>query len=134
MHRVRLTVGGNKLTYDGDPSSPAISLLDLKIHLKDTPNKVVIEYSLLPIADASGYVYVDIRKGMYGLKETGIIAYKRLVRNLHPHGYVPVAHTRGIWTHSTCADALHHVEEVSVVVIGKKLDTEVVYIEGEGGG
>ena len=58
----------------------------MRIHIKYNPNKVVVKYSLLPIADASGYVYVDIRKGMYGLKESGIIAFKRLVRNLHPHG------------------------------------------------
>ena len=62
---------------------------------------MVVEYSLLPIADLSGYVYVEIRKGMYGLKESGIIAYKRLVRNLQPHGYFPEAHTPGIWNQST---------------------------------
>ena len=121
-YRVCLTVGGYKLTYNGDPSSPAISLLDLKIHLnsvisdarkgaryltsdiinyflnnpmanfqymrihlKDIPNEVVVEYSLLSIAAASGYIYVKIIKGMYGLKESGIIAYKRLVSNLQPH-------------------------------------------------
>ena len=32
-HCVCLTFGGYKLAYDGDPSSPAISLLNLKIHL-----------------------------------------------------------------------------------------------------
>ena len=32
----------------------------MRIHLKDIPNKVVVEYSLLPIADLSGYVYPDI--------------------------------------------------------------------------
>ena len=32
-HRVFLTAGGEKLTYDGDRSFPSISLLDLKIHL-----------------------------------------------------------------------------------------------------
>ena len=133
-----LTVGGDKLTYDCDSSSPAISLIDLKIHLnsvisdarkdtryltvdiinyylnnplanyqymrihlKDIPNEVVIEYSLLPIADSSRYVYVEIRKGVYGLKESSIISYKRLVRNLQPHGYAPVAHTPGLWTHAT---------------------------------
>ena len=32
-HQVCLTVGGNKLTYDGDLSSPEICLLNLKIHL-----------------------------------------------------------------------------------------------------
>ena len=135
---VPLAVGGDKLTYDGGPIYPAISLLDLRIHLnfvisytwkgahyltadiinyylnnpmanfqymrihlKDIPNEVIVDYSLLPIADANGYVYVDIRKGIYGLKEASIITYKRLVRNLQPHGYAPVAHTYGLWTHST---------------------------------
>ena len=32
-HRVRLTVGGDKLDYEEDPSSPAVSLLDTKILL-----------------------------------------------------------------------------------------------------
>ena len=73
----------------------------MRINLKDIPNKVIAEYSLLPFADSSGYVYVKIRKGMYGLKESGIIAYKRLVRNLQPQGYAPVAHTPGLWTHTT---------------------------------
>ena len=62
---------------------------------------MIVEYSLLPISDSSGYVYVEIRKGMYGLKEAGIIAYKRLVRNLQPHGYTPVAHTPSLWNHTT---------------------------------
>ena len=38
---------------------------------------------------------------MYGLKEAGIIAYKRLVRNLQPHSYAHVSHTPGLWTHTT---------------------------------
>ena len=38
---------------------------------------------------------------MYGLKEAVIIAYKRLVRNLHPHDYAPVAHTPSLWTQTT---------------------------------
>ena len=73
----------------------------MRIHLKDNPNKVVVEYSPLPISDSSGYIYVKIRKGMYRLKESGIIAYKCLVHNLQPNGYVPVARTPGLWTHLT---------------------------------
>ena len=137
-HRVCLTVGGDKITYNGDPISPAISLLDFKIHLnyvisdarkgdcymtvviinyylnkpmsnlqymqihlRGIPHEVIFEYSLLSIADSSGYVHVDIRKGMYGLKEAGIISYTRLVRNLQPHGYAPVENNSGLWTHYT---------------------------------
>ena len=71
------------------------------IHLKYIPNEVIVEYSLLTIADSRGYIYVKIRKGMYVLKEAGIISYKRLVCNLEPHGYAPVPHTPGLWTHTT---------------------------------
>ena len=35
-HRVRLTAGGDKLDYFGDPSSPAVSLLNVKIHINST--------------------------------------------------------------------------------------------------
>ena len=35
-HRVRLTFGGDKLDFPGDPSSPAVSLLTTKIHLNST--------------------------------------------------------------------------------------------------
>ena len=35
-HRIRLTAGGDKLDYPGDPSSPAVSLLNVKIHINST--------------------------------------------------------------------------------------------------
>ena len=34
-HRVRLTSGGDKLEYPGDPSSPEVYLLKLKIHINE---------------------------------------------------------------------------------------------------
>ena len=77
----------------------------MRVHLKDIPDKVIVEYSLLPIPNSSRYVYLEIRKGMYGIKEAGIIAYKRLVRNLQPHCYNPVAHTPGLWTQTNLPTA-----------------------------
>ena len=38
----------------------------------------------------NGYMYIELRKVMYGLKEAGILAFKYLVENLAPHGYHPV--------------------------------------------
>ena len=58
------------------------------------------EYNIQDI-QSNGFVYVEIRKGMYGLKEAGIIAFKRLVEKLAPHGYHPCKHTPGLWTHTT---------------------------------
>jgi len=52
------------------------------------------------IAD-DGYVYLEIRRGMYGLKEADIIAFNQLVKKLAPHGYEPMPFTPGLWRHRT---------------------------------
>ena len=36
---------------------------------------------------------------MYGLKQAALLAYNKLVQHLAPHGYRPVPHSRGLWTH-----------------------------------
>ena len=46
----------------------------MRIHLKYIPHKLVLDYSLLYISDTCGYVYVQIRKNMYELKEANIIS------------------------------------------------------------
>ena len=137
-HRVRCTAGGNLLDYPDDPSSPAVSVLDAKIHINSTisdahkgarymcvdiknfylgnnmdyyqylrvsiniiPTEIVIEYNLKNYVEPDGYVYFEIRKGMYGLKEAGIIAFNNLVKNLAPFGYEPMPYTPGLWRHKT---------------------------------
>ena len=47
------------------------------------------------------YIYVRIRRGMYGLKQAAILAYQQLVTHLQPYGYVPVKGTTGIFKHLT---------------------------------
>jgi hypothetical protein len=54
----------------------------------------------IPTAD-DGYVYLEIRRGMYGLKEAGISAFNQLVKNLEPAGYEPMPFTPGLWRHRT---------------------------------
>jgi hypothetical protein len=50
---------------------------------------------------ADGYVYLEIRRGMYGLKEAAIIAFNQLVAKLDPAGYEPMPFTPGLWRHRT---------------------------------
>jgi hypothetical protein len=38
---------------------------------------------------------------MYGLPQSGILAYDQLVRNLSTHGYAHCTHTPGLWSQST---------------------------------
>jgi hypothetical protein len=54
----------------------------------------------IPIA-GDGYVYLEIRRGMYGLKEAGILAFNQLVQKLKPAGCEPMPFTPGCWRHRT---------------------------------
>ena len=44
---------------------------------------------------------MEIRKGMYGLKQARQIANNRLQLNLSKHGYFPTRTTPGLWKHET---------------------------------
>jgi hypothetical protein len=46
-----------------------------------------------------GYVYAEVRKGMYGLPQAGKLANDRLRKFLAPAGYVPCTVTPGLWRH-----------------------------------
>jgi hypothetical protein len=45
----------------------------------------------------NGWVYLEIRKGMYGLKQAGLLANQMLQKRLKPFGYYPVRHMTGLW-------------------------------------
>ena len=64
------------------------------------PQEVFDEYPEM-VVEADGYVYFEARKGIYGLKEAGLLAFKHLVTNLKPHGYEPMPFTPGLWRHIT---------------------------------
>ena len=51
--------------------------------------------------DKDGYVYCEIREGVYGLKEAGCVAFHNLVNNLAPFGCEPMPCTPGLWSHIT---------------------------------
>eukprot|EP00804_Cyclotella_cryptica_P019675 CCRYP_016443-RA/>CCRYP_016443-RA protein AED:0.57 eAED:0.37 QI:0/0/0/1/1/1/2/0/345 len=44
-----------------------------------------------------GFIYMEIRRGCYGLPQSGILANKLLKKRLAKHGYFEVAHTPGLW-------------------------------------
>ena len=47
----------------------------------------------------NGYIYSEIRKGMYGLPQSGILANQQLVRRLEPWWYSPCNNIPGLWRH-----------------------------------
>ena len=131
--RIRFTVGGDRIVYDGNVSTPTADLttvkcllnsvistkgarfmtMDIKdfylnnpmeryeymrIPMKDIPDVIIQQYKLNDIAH-NGSVLVEIRKGMYGLPQAGIIAQERLIKHLAGYGYTPTTHTPGLYTH-----------------------------------
>ena len=133
VHRVRLTVGGDKLVFDGDTATQCASLVTTKIHLNsvistkgaryacidiknmyygtpmqeyeymriryaEIPPEIIQQYKLDNIQH-NGWVYLQIRKGMPGLKQAGKIANTRLTKHLERYGYRPCPLTPSLWKH-----------------------------------
>ena len=133
IHRVRVTVGGDRLDYPGITSTSCASLTTTKCLLNSTlstpqarfmvldiknfyygtpmdryeymklpigliPDEIVVQYKLHDLVH-DGYVYLEIRKGMPGLKQAGRIASERLTKHLAKSGYSPVARTPSLWKH-----------------------------------
>ena len=137
-YRIRITVGGDKLSYDKDAGSPAANLLETKILLNSTisdankgarfmsldikdhflatpmrdpeymrvpfkyfPQDIIDKYNLDLKVSATGYIYIEIKKGMPGLKQAALLAYEHLKNSLAPYGYYPIPGTAGLWEHKS---------------------------------
>jgi hypothetical protein len=59
----------------------------------------IIQHYRLNEKVLNGYLYMEIRKGMYGLPQAGILANKLLKERLAHHGYFEQPHTPRLWKH-----------------------------------
>jgi hypothetical protein len=67
----------------------------MKMLLSRFPEEIVQKYNLNDLA-VDGWVYIEIRKGMYGLKQAVLLTNQLLQTRLAPFGYYPARHTPGI--------------------------------------
>jgi hypothetical protein len=76
----------------------------MKMLLSRFPEEIIQKYNLNALA-VDGWIYIEIRKGMYGLKQSGLLANQLLQTRLAPFkilfGYYPAHHTPGLWLHKT---------------------------------
>ena len=56
----------------------------MRIPLKIIPQEIIDNYDLKGLVDDQGWIYMRIEKGMYGLKQAGIIANHELVKHMAP--------------------------------------------------
>ena len=90
-----------------------------------------IKYDTIPPANINKYnldklvhndhVYIEIRKGMYGLKQAGVLANLHLESLLKKDGYIKTKHTPGLWKHINRPIAFTLcVDDFGVKYIGKQ--------------
>jgi hypothetical protein len=73
----------------------------MRLQIADMPNDVIKHYNLTDLATPDGYVYCEIKKGMYGLPQAGIIAQQLLEKQLQQHGYRQSKTTPSLKKHNT---------------------------------
>jgi hypothetical protein len=92
----------------------------MKMLLSRFPEEIVQKYNLNTLA-VDGWVYIEIRKGMYGLKQAGLLANQLLHPLLAPFGYYPARHTPGLWLHRTRPISFTLVvDDFAVKYVGKQ--------------
>jgi hypothetical protein len=72
----------------------------MKMLLSRFPEEIIQRFNLNSLA-VDGWVYIEIRKGMYVLKQAGLHANQLLQTRLAPYGYYPARQTPGLWLHKT---------------------------------
>ena len=82
-------------------NTPMVYFEYMKLPLSMFPQEIVEKYNLKDRVAADGYVYMEIIKGIPGLKQAGWLASNRLTKNLASNGYAPVPHTQSLWLHHT---------------------------------
>jgi hypothetical protein len=93
----------------------------MRLPISIIPEEIINLYNLRDIVDDNGWVHIEIRKGMYGLPQAGILANKLLQQRLSKHGYHPVRHTHGLWRHTTRPIAFSLVvDDFGVKYVGRE--------------
>jgi hypothetical protein len=92
----------------------------MKMLLSRFPEEIVQKYRLNALA-VDSWVYIEIRKGMYGLKQAGLLANQLLQTRLAPFVYYPARHTPGLWLHHTRPISFTLVmDDFAVKYVGKQ--------------
>ena len=72
----------------------------MKIPIGLFPPWIIKQYNLLHHV-RKGYIYLEMRRAVWGLPQAGILANKLLQRRLAPHGYYECKQTLGLWKHTS---------------------------------
>ena len=63
------------------------------------PEDIIEEYKLQSKVNNRGFVHCEVRRGMYGLPQAGLIAQEQLIKRLKKAGYYQSESSPGFWKH-----------------------------------
>jgi hypothetical protein len=86
--------------------TPLPRLEYMKILLSRFPEEIIQKYNLNDLA-VDGWVYIEFRKCMYGVKQAGLLANQLLQTRQAPFEYYRARHTPGMWLHKTPLSLSH---------------------------
>lgn len=72
----------------------------MKIPYRLFPQDIINRYNL-ESKKHGDYIYVRIKREMYGLKQAAVLAYQQLCDHLKTHGYVPIQSSKCMFQHKT---------------------------------
>ena len=72
----------------------------MRLKLRNLPEREVQHYNLAEKTTRDGYVYVDIKRGVYGLPQAGLIAQQLLEKRLNKKVYHQSEINLGLWKHT----------------------------------
>ena len=73
----------------------------MRLQISIIIQEIVDKYNMKSLVDANGCFYMKTSKGMYGLKQGGIISHCKLIKHLAPYVYHPVPFIPSLWKHDT---------------------------------
>ena len=72
----------------------------MKCHYRYLPEDIRQRYNLDSIVH-NNFIYIRIKKGLFGLKQSALLAYQQLSAILKEGGYTPIIGSLGMWKHPT---------------------------------
>ena len=69
----------------------------MQVKLNHIPLDIQVQYNLSTKVTPDDYIYIKIKRGMYGKMHAAVLAYVNLKTCLTPYVHSPVVGTAGMW-------------------------------------
>jgi hypothetical protein len=96
----------------------------MQLKTTDIPEEIIKQYKVKDIETSDGYIYCEIKKGMYSLPQSGILAQRLLKECLSKAGYYQSQIIPGLWKHTTRSIVFCLVVDDFAVKYQKKEDVK----------